>query len=251
MRSQIIFSWLKKTTSEAITNFLNPVSRKIGKKRTFGEAVDSQIIDAVEECPQLKLHQLEIKLKQRLLDEIDAIPTKSTIYRHLKENKKVRRRLNRKNIKKYYAKQLKFQEDVSFLKGSRIVAMDEIHYNPKDYLEDYGWTNMGEEAYALQVIIRGKPYAVHAAVTRDGFIAWQIYQHNVDGKTVENFIRNDVAPVFRDDYFLILDNAKNQKTAGVQIAMELNLSGRYFYSPTYSPELNPIEHAFSMIQTCI
>jgi hypothetical protein len=51
--------------------------------------------------------------------------------------------------------QLKYLEDMAFVHPSRIVDMDGIHYNPKDYLERCGWTSMGQEAYALQLIIRG------------------------------------------------------------------------------------------------
>ena len=49
-------------------------------------------------------------------------------------------------------------------------------------------------------------------------------------------------------HFLILDNARNQKTDGVINTMEISLGGRYAYIPAYSPELNPIEHAFSIIR---
>ena len=61
----------------------------------------------------------------------------------------------RRHAKKDVGMQLKYLEDMAFVHPSRIVDMDGIHYNPKDYLERYGWTSMGQEAYALQLIIRG------------------------------------------------------------------------------------------------
>lgn len=79
----------------------------------------------------------------------------STLSRHLKDLNVVRRRLNRRHAKKDVGMQLKYLEDMAFVHPSRIVDMDGIHYNPKDYLERYGWTSMGQEAYALQLIIRG------------------------------------------------------------------------------------------------
>lgn len=109
----------------------------------------------------------------------------------------------------------------------------------------------GEEAYALQVIIRGKTYAVHAAVCEDGFLAWQVFECNVASAEVCKFIRDKLAPVFPSDAFLILDNASNQKHASVQIAMEGYLQGRYFYCSPYSPKLKPIERAFSMVRSWI
>ena len=53
--------------------------------------------------------------------------------------------------------------------------MDGIHFNPKNYQEKYGCATIGTEAYALQIILRGKTYAVHADVCEDGFLAWQIF----------------------------------------------------------------------------
>ena len=99
--------------------------------------------------------------------------------------------------------------------SNRIVDMDGIHYNPKDYLEKCGWTTLGEEAYALQLIIRGNVYSAHAALTEDGFIAWQIFEGPVSSRSVACFVKNRLAPVFYDTNILILDNSSNQKSPDV------------------------------------
>ena len=144
--------------------------------------------------------------------------------------------------------QLKYLEDMAFVHPSRIVDMDGIHYNPKDYLERYGWTSMGQEAYALQLIIRGNMYSAHAALTEDGFIAWQIFEGPVSSHSVACFIKNKLAPVFYDTNILILDNASNQKSRCVRDCLEVSLHGRFKYCSPYSPELKPIERAFSLVR---
>ena len=68
--------------------------------------------------------------------------------------------------------------DISFVDASKIIGMDGIHFNPKDYLEKYGWATCGEEAYALQIIIWGEVFSVHAAACEDGFLAWEVFDRN-------------------------------------------------------------------------
>ena len=100
--------------------------------------------------------------------------------------------------------------------------MDGIHFNPKDYLEKYGWATIGDEAYALQLIIRGTTYSVHAAVCEDGFLAWEVFECNVTAREVCAFIKDKLAPLFGSNAILILDNASNQQSTDVQICWKQN-----------------------------
>jgi hypothetical protein len=144
-----------------------------------------------------------------------------------------------------------YLEDIAFVKPSTLVDMDGIHFNPKDYEELYGYSEIGVEAYVQQIVILGKTYAVHAAVGEDRFYAWEIFQGNVSHREVVSFINNILAPVLPRDAFMILDNASNQKHHSVPEALETCLHGRYMYVSPYSPELKPIQRAFSMVRCWI
>ena len=58
---------------------------------------------------------------------------------------------------------------------------------------------------------------------------------------------SDVGP---NDY-LLLDNAKNHKSVKVIDALNTALGARYKFNSEYSPELNPIEHGFSLVRRWI
>lgn len=139
-------------------------------------------------------------------------------------------------------------EEMGFLSGNRIVCMDGIHFNPKDNLTKYGRSEKGCEAIVLQIYIEHRCFAVHAAMSEDGFIAWEIFEGNVLNTDVANFIRERLAPKFGADKYLLLDNAANQKTDHVLDTMERCLKGRYKFNAEYSPELNPIERGFSLVR---
>jgi transposase len=142
-------------------------------------------------------------------------------------------------------------EAMKILSADRLVCMDGIHFNPKDNLEKYGWSEIGREAVVLQIFIESRCFAVHAAMTENGFIAWEIFEGNVCGTDVSNFITDKLAPVFGGNEFLLLDNAANQRTDQVISTMEISLGGRFVYNVEYSPELNPIERGFSLIRRWI
>lgn len=149
---------------------------------------------------------------------------------------------------KSYAAQNEFLVEMSVLHGDQIVCLDGMHFSKDDNDEKYGYAMIGKDAIILQLHIQGRTFAVHAAMRRIGFIAWEIFERNVDGLDVANFIRERVQPLFEPNDFLLLDNAKNQRTLEVYLALSHNLGGRYHYNVPYSPELNPIEHGFSLVR---
>ena len=67
----------------------------------------------------------------------------------------------------------------------------------------------------------------------------------------QNHTLNKVLPKFPPDAILILDNASNQNNNDVHEVMMDSFGGAYRFVPKYSPELKPIERAFSMVRTVI
>jgi transposase len=140
---------------------------------------------------------------------------------------------------------------MKYLSADRLICMDGIHFNPKDNLDKFGWADSGREAVVFQIVIESRSYAVHAAMSEYGFIAWDIFDGDVCGSDVSSFIKNKLSPVFQNNSFLLLDNAANQRTDEVIATMESSLGGRFVYNVEYSPELNPIERGFSLIRRWI
>lgn len=187
-----------------------------------------------------------------LLDwELTSMPATCTVFQTLPRMNMPRKVTTRRNIRKDYEAQLDFLDDTKFLMAKQIFALDGIQFNPQDNIEKFGWALVGHEAQAYQICVENRTFAVHAAMVEHGFCAWEIFESNVCGTDVAEFIRVRVAPLFRADSFLLLDNAKNQNTDEVIDTMEECLGGRYFYNVAYSPELNPISRGFSMLRCWI
>ncbi len=73
------------------------------------------------------------------------------------------------------------------------------------------------------------PLVVDGAINGDVFLAW-VTQH--------------LAPTLREGDVVIMDNLSAHKVAGVREVIEA-VGARVLYLPPYSPDLNPIENAFS------
>ena len=139
---------------------------------------------------------------------------------------------------------------VRIFNGHRFWCMDGIHFNPKDNLEKYGYALEGEHAIVLQIKIGSRTFAVHAVMSERGFEAWIVFEGNVNQHMVANFIES-FAGNFPSDAILFLDNASNQNNDIVIDTMNRSLGARYQFNEPYSPELNPIEHGFSMVRCWI
>ena len=199
----------------------------------------------------MHLEDIKDELMRDFQDEFDSVPSTSTIWRHLKELRHKRHRINRRHVREDPNEIQQYLNSVAFLETRQFVDLDGIHFNPKDYEEKWGYSLIGEEAFVFQIVIRNKTYAVHAALCEDGFLTYAIFDRNVTSEDVAAFIRDKVAPLFPPDAFLILDNAANQNHPTVHEALRLHLGGKYFFSPRYSPRHKPIERAFSMVRKWI
>jgi len=62
-----------------------------------------------------------------------------------------------------------------------------------------------------------------------------------------NYVKQHLAPALKPGDILILDNLSSHKVSGVRDALEA-VGARIMYLPPYSPDLNPIEMAFSKLR---
>ena len=73
----------------------------------------------------------------------------------------------------------------------------------------------------MQIVIGGQSHAVLAAYCTNGFKKWKVFNagETVSDQEVKAFIES-LAPYIRNKTVAILDNASNQRTDCVRIALE-------------------------------
>ena len=85
------------------------------------------------------------------------------------------------------------------------------------------------------------------AVRATGFIAPLVVDGAVNGELFRAYVERVLVPELRRGDVVVLDNLGSHKVPGVRRAIEA-AGCRLLYLPPYSPDLNPIENAFSKLK---
>ena len=72
----------------------------------------------------------------------------------------------------------------------------------------------------------------------------------MDGPSFLAYVEQVLAPMLRKGDIVFMDNLRTHKIAGVCEAIEA-VGATVRYLPAYSPDLNPIEMAFSKLKTAL
>ena len=109
-------------------------------------------------------------------------------------------------------------------------------------------------------------YSILPALSLDGILHLEVLDHSFSGKEFQDFVSgvlDRMQPWPLPNSVLIMDNASIHKVPGIREMVEeryvsiystqiilifLKSGMRLLYLPSYSPDLNPIEEAFSAIK---
>ena len=86
-----------------------------------------------------------------------------------------------------------------------------------------------------------------AALRCDGLTAPLVIDGAMNGALFRAYVEQQLLPTLRPGDLVVMDNLAAHKTGGVREAIE-SVGARLVYLPPYSPDLNPIELAFSKLK---
>ena len=89
-----------------------------------------------------------------------------------------------------------------------------------------------------------------AGLTVDGLIAPMLLDSPMDGEVFLAYVEQILCPELKPGYTVIMDNLPAHKVRGVRQAIEAT-GASLRYLPRYSPDLNPIEMAFSKFKAIL
>jgi transposase len=89
-----------------------------------------------------------------------------------------------------------------------------------------------------------------AGLRRDGIVAPLVIDGAMNGEIFLAYVRQFLVPVLRPGDHVIMDNLAVHKVTGVRTAIE-SAGAMLLYLPPYSPDLNPIEMAFSKLKALL
>jgi transposase len=86
-----------------------------------------------------------------------------------------------------------------------------------------------------------------AGLRASGWVSPLVIDGALNGALFLNYVRQQLAPALEPGDILILDNLASHKVRGVREEIE-RVGAHVLYLPPYSPDLNPIELAFSKLR---
>lgn len=132
------------------------------------------------------------------------------------------------------------------LDPNRLVFVDET-WASTNMARTHGRCPKGERLVAAVPHGHWKTTTFVAALRADGMAAPVVIDGAVTGDLFVAYVEQQLAPVLRPGDVVVMDNLACHKRAGVRAAIEA-AGAELRLLPPYSPDLNPIEKAFSKLK---
>lgn len=112
------------------------------------------------------------------------------------------------------------------------------------------WAPKGVRAFGRVPRNRGRVTTMLAALSIDGIEALMTVEGGTSAPVFLKFLDEHLVPKLRPGDVVVMDNLGAHHAHGVRERIEA-AGARVLYQPPYSPDLNPIEHAWSKIKTAL
>jgi transposase len=129
---------------------------------------------------------------------------------------------------------------------SRLVFVDEMGANTS-LCPLYAYSPRGRRACAKVLRNRGKNTTLLASMTIDGMGPCVTVEGTTTSAVFEAYVEQVLMPTLRPGQAVVLDNLSSHKGGRVRELVE-GRGCELLFLPPYSPDLNPIEEAFSKVK---
>lgn len=147
------------------------------------------------------------------------------------------------------AKRAAWKASQSELDPRRLVFIDETGASTK-MARRYGRSRRGERCVAAVPYGHWKTTTFVGALTIDGMTAPMTLDGAMDGIAFLAYVEQQLAPTLQAGDIVIMDNLPAHKSPKVREAIEAT-GAELIYLPPYSPDLNPIELAYSKLKALL
>jgi transposase len=132
------------------------------------------------------------------------------------------------------------------LEAERLVFVDEMGSNTS-LAPIHAWSRRGERAHLWAPRNRGKNTTLLASMSSEGMGPTLAVQGSTNKAVFEAYVEWVLAPSLRPGQVVVMDNLNAHKSEEVRELIEAR-GCEVLFVPPYSPDLNPIEEAFSKIK---
>ena len=180
-------------------------------------------------------------------------PSKSTIYRFLRQSGITRKVACRKAQQRDADLVDLYIHDLAAFSAEHLVFIDESGANRHDGFRRYAWSARGKNAVQVTRLQRGQRYQILPAYTQDGILLSRVFCGSTDSTIFKDFIAQLLTRCGRwpePRSVLVMDNASIHHSADLE-QMCADAGVKVIFLPPYAPNLNPIELFFGRLKKFI
>lgn len=139
-----------------------------------------------------------------------------------------------------------------FIAKIQSITKDKLVYLDESGIEDnackeYGWSIIGQRCYGEKVYQHKLRISMIAGLCNGNLIAPMIFEGNCNTEVFKTYIRDVLITALQPGQTVIMDNINFHKNSKVKELIE-SVGCTILFLPTYSPDLNPIEHYWFKIK---
>ena len=135
----------------------------------------------------------------------------------------------------------------SSLEASRFVFVDEMGTNIS-LSPLYGWSRVGERLRARAPKNWGKNITLLSSMSMEGMGSSVAVEGATTGAVFEAYVEQALVPSLSPGQVVVMDNLSAHKGERVRELLIEGAGCELIYLPPYSPDMNPIEEAFSKVK---
>ncbi|KIL57687.1 hypothetical protein M378DRAFT_52852, partial [Amanita muscaria Koide BX008] len=174
----------------------------------------------------------------------------STVWRALTRGGYTMKKMSRAAIERSADKRLEYIAKISEYNANQLVFVDESSVDRRTSYRGYAWSIRGTKAQRKAFFVRGHRFSVLPALSLDGILHSEIVEGSFCSASFQHFIDgllNHMQPYPGRNSVIVMDNCRIHKHSDIVEAIT-SRGMRCEYLPPYSPDLNPIELAFSAMK---
>ena len=213
-------------------------------------AAQLSILNLVVLNPGIYLREIQAMLCDMLMMYISL----SSICKFLHKSGFTRQKLHCVALQQDILLREQFAIDVSLYSPDMFVFIDETGADRRNTLRKYGYSLRGKPATKEALFVRGERVSAIACITTNGLLDVKTHKETSNGDIFYDFIHTHLIPHLcpfdghSSRSVVVLDNCSIHHCTEV-IASLRDIGVMVHFLPPYSPDLNPIEEAFSKVKT--
>ena len=143
-------------------------------------------------------------------------------------------------------KRIQWRASQEQIDPGKVVFIDET-WAKTNMTRRYGRSQLGTRLVEKAPCGRWETTTFLGALRAEGFIAPLTVDGAINGPMFRAWVEQHLAPLLKPGDIVVMDNLSSHKVAGIRTAIEA-AGAELRYLPPYSPDLNPIELAFSKLK---